>query len=180
MTLSKELTKREKIMIVILALVIIAVGWFKLLYEPTMAEIESLNSKMDSEQTEIEIRMPKIAKINSMKNELALLQADSNATTIPLYDNSKQIMNKISSITKNVDDFNINFQPDTTNGYIVEHPIRLAFSTDSYAKARKLIDALDQETFVNQISDLSIKTEKEDGEVSTRVSMLITFFDLKN
>ena len=180
MTLSKELTKREKIMIIVLALIIIAVGWLKLLYEPTMAEIASLDSQRNQEQTDIEMRIPKVAKIKSMKEELEILKADKNVTTIPLYDNSKPIMNTINSVMKGVSDYSIEFLPDKTNGYIVEHPIRLTYVTDTYANARKFFDRLDKETFVNQISDLSISTNDTKDGVTTSVSMLITFFDLKN
>lgn len=187
----KKLTKREKILLAVLLVVIIGVSWYKFIYEPVNGKIEKLNSDFNSEQTELTALTPKIQLKKEMQAAVEEIKASGSAERIPEYDNSKELMVALNKIMSTAKSYSIDFGEASQDDYIFIHKILLTFSTDTYKQARQIINRLTSETFVNQISDVIIVDESRNytarnakGETvtkvdeETRVNLTITFFEI--
>lgn len=187
----KKLSKREKILLAVLAVIIVVVCWYKFIYEPVNNQIAQLNSDQNAEQTDLLVLIPKIKQKNEMQAAVDEIKASGSVEKIPVYDNSKELMVALNKVMSTADSYSIDFGQADRDGYIFIHKILINFTTRGYKQARQIIDQLTTETFVNQISDVRFSNRSvtrnvinKKGETVTRteeetqVSLTITFFEI--
>lgn len=90
-------TTREKVLLVILAVLVIAVGYWKLILTPINDSIADLNAQTASEQDAILTNSARLSRMRQMQQELETLLADPDAKPLPDYDNL------ISDVTLDLD-----------------------------------------------------------------------------
>ena len=187
----KKLTKREKILLALLIVVIIGVSWYKFIYEPTTNKIDKLNRDRETEMSDLTALQPKIRQKKDMQAAVEKIKAQGDAEKIPVYDNSKELMVALNRVMSTAKSYSVDFGDASRDGYIFLHKLKLNFVTDGYRQARNLIQRLTTETFVNQISDISVSDNTKSltivnaqGESivrpynETNVSLTITFFEI--
>ena len=187
----KKLSKREKILLAVLVVVILVVCWYKFVYEPVNNQIAEYHSNLNAEQTELTTLLPKIKQKNDMKKAVEEIKASGSVEKIPVYDNSKEIMVALNKVMSKADSYTVDFGQADRDGYIFIHKILINFTTRGYKQARQIIDQLTTETFVNQISDIRFSNRSvtrnivnRNGEVASRteeetqVNLTITFFEI--
>ena len=185
--MNRAFTKREKVMLVILSLMIIGICYYKFLLEPINDQIEQYNQMAAGEQDIITQNMALIQKKKEMEQELEAIFAENpDPDPIPNYDNSGVLMVEIHSILEGTVDYTLSFSDTSllSGGYLLRRPLELEFSVDTYSQARSIINRLHDSKNINQISDLSItrvnrETKQIDEDADTiRVKMVITYFEL--
>lgn len=176
--MNRAFTNREKVLLVILAVLLIVIGYFKLILEPINNNIETYQADAAAEQDEILQNTVILTRMKQMQHELEEIYAADDAKPLPDFDNSEKLLVELNRILSASDDYSLSFsQVRRLDGdYIVCRPVSLSFHTDTYQAARALIDALAASDAINQISDLSMTMS--DGSDGVRVSLTITYFEL--
>lgn len=181
--MNRAFTTREKVMLVILALLMIGMGYYKLILEPINTGIEEYNTKASEEQDIITTNMMLVQKKKMMEAELTELFAQGDPTPIPSYDNVGVLIVELHSILDGTVDYSLSFSNTSylSGGYLVRRPIRLDFTAGDYAQARSIINRLHNSVNINQISDLdmTLVQNKDSEESNISVSMVITYFELE-
>ena len=90
--MNRELTKREKVLLLIFAVLLIAVGYYKLLLEPINNQIESYRSLTQEEQMQMDTAQLQAVRMQQMEAEIAQAKAAGIERTIPDYDNSAVLL----------------------------------------------------------------------------------------
>ena len=192
--MNRAFTTREKVLLVILAVLIIGIGYFKLLLEPINTSIENYRNMTASEQDEILVNTALLQKKKQMETELEELFASGDPTPIPVYDNSGNLLVELHRILDKSLDYSLNFSGVSTMDveYLVRRPVSLTFQTPTYAQARAIIDELHDSDNVNCISDLSMQInngsldytneiihwdEDDDSDYYITVSLVITYYE---
>ncbi len=181
--MNRAFTTREKVMLVTLAVLMIVIGYYKLILEPINTGIDEYNAKAAEEQDIITTNMMLVQKKKMMEAELETLFANGEPTPIPSYDNVGVVIVELHSILDGTVDYSLNFSNTAylSGGYLIRRPIRLDFTAGDYAQARSIINRLHNSVNINQISDLDISLVRDrelDGN-TVSVSMLITYFELE-
>lgn len=192
--MNRAFTTREKVLLVILAVLIIGIGYFKLLLEPINTSIENYQNMTASEQDEILVNTALLQKKKQMETELEELFASGDPTPIPVYDNSGKLLVELHRILDKSLDYSLNFSGVSTMDveYLVRRPVSLTFQASTYAQARTIIDELHDSDNVNCISDLSMQInngnldytneiihwdEDDDSDYYITVSLVITYYE---
>ncbi len=192
--MNRAFTTREKVLLVILAVLIIGIGYFKLLLEPINTSIENYRNITASEQDEILVNTALLQKKKQMETELEELFASGDPTPIPVYDNSGNLLVELHRILDKSLDYSLNFSGVSTMDveYLVRRPVSLTFQTPTYAQARAIINELHDSDNVNCISDLSMQInngnldytneiihwdEDDDSDYYITVSLVITYYE---
>ena len=170
-----EFTKREKVLLVFLGVLLLGLLYYKFLLTPINDKITSIQSDMASDQTLIDTSMPQMIKLNKMKTELETLKNSGDSQPLPEYDNSKKLMDELHLILSGASSYTLNFNSTTEADAIVRRPIVMSFTAGSYQAARAIIDRLHQSSYTNQIADLAFSTDDENG---VQVNLTITFYEL--
>ena len=119
--MNRAFTTREKVLLVILAVLIIGIGYFKLLLEPINTSIENYRNMTASEQDEILVNTALLQKKKQMETELEELFASGDPTPIPVYDNSGNLLVELHRILdKSLDKQEMNDLFD--NLFACQHP----------------------------------------------------------
>lgn len=170
-------TTREKVLLVILAVLVIAVGYWKLILTPINDSIADLNAQTVSEQDAILTNSARLSRMRQMQQELETLLADPDAKPLPDYDNSERLLVELNTILSGTD-YTLNFGntvPLEDGSAIMCRPITLTFEVSSYTSARAVLDALHDSQYVNLISDLRMDLEGR----TVQTSLSITYFELQ-
>ena len=170
-------TTREKVLLVILAVLVIAVGYWKLILTPINDSIADLNAQTASEQDAILTNSARLSRMRQMQQELETLLADPDAKPLPDYDNSERLLVELNTILSGTD-YTLNFGntvPLEDGSTIMCRPITLTFEVSSYTAARAVLDALHDSQYVNLISDLRMDLEGR----TVQTSLSITYFELQ-
>jgi hypothetical protein len=167
-------SKREKVMLVILAVIVIGLGYFKLILEPINNQVDSYASMSEEDQLGIESNTAIIQKIRQMNAAIEQVKADGGYLPIPSYDNSKELFNELYAILDGTLDYQLSFENVAEDSYVVLRPITMTYKSASYEDARAIIDELHDSSNLNQISDVIIINS--DGIYST--SLRVTYFEV--
>lgn len=176
--MNRELTFREKFMLLVLILIVIVLGYYKFILEPINEQIADYNENTSLEQMELVTELARASKMKKMEASLEKIRESGDAKPIPAYNNSKNLMVELNNILS----FSSTYSLDNTGGtstedYIVLRPISLEYRTSTYAQSRAIIDALCNSEYMNKISDLNITMASGNGR-GVQTTMVITFFEV--
>lgn len=192
--MNRAFTTREKVLLVILAVLIIGIGYFKLILEPINNNIENFQQLTAQEQDEILVNTTLVQKKKQMEAELEALFENGDPTPIPVYDNSVVLMKELHQILDKSSDYTLNFTGTSPMDveYLIRRPVNLTFRTKTYAQARAILNQLHDSENVNCISDLTIQTntgsrtneiifwdqvDEDDEDLPISVSLVITYYE---
>lgn len=175
--MKREFTTREKVLITMLAVLMISVGYFKLILTPINEKIAIYQDNMSQEQEEITQRLIVAADIKKMQTKIDEIMASGEAHAIPYYDNSTMLMLELHSILHNTDDYSLSFGNLTADEYMMLRPVSMSFKTNSYGEARQIIDALYASDNIMKITDVSINMNANNSS-GVSVSMNLTYYEL--
>ena len=190
--MNRAFTKREKVMLVILVVLIIGIGYFKFLLEPINAGIENYQQLEAMEQDQILLNATLVQQKHQMERELTELFDSGDPSPIPEYDNSASLLVELHKILDGSTEYTLNFTGTSPMdvAYLIRRPVNLTFRTASYSAARKIIDQLHDSSNINSISDLTIQfaadnsrvidwndSTEETAEYPIAVSLTITYYE---
>ena len=81
--MNRELTLREKVLLLILIVLVMVLGYFKLLYEPVSDRIARCREDTAQEQLALEQNAVKLAQMEKMEQALADIRAAGGSKAIP-------------------------------------------------------------------------------------------------
>lgn len=184
--IQKSLSKRDSVLLVLLALLALGLLYYFLVFRPTEEKITALQAQQTQVQSEIDILTTKMDLLVKMQNELPQLRA-GNKPVAP-FDNSKPVMQALNSIMAPSQEFNITFtvEEDAQGGPIVRRRVNIDFLCASYASAKAIIQDLGEVPFRCQISSATLGSGGGGAQVSgvgdlstdpIRGTVSITFFE---
>lgn len=176
--MKRELSRREKVLLLILAVLVIVIVYIKIVFEPINRQVETYQSAVAEEQLEIENDIIRFQNMKQMQSALREMKAEDKVREIPNYDNRNALMQELHQILSGTKEYAVDFSAETgRDGYIVLRPVELSFQTGTYAQARAVIDALGNSRNLNQISDVTINS-KSNQENTVQTTLTITYFEI--
>ena len=165
--MNRELTLREKVLLLILIVLVMVLGYFKLLYEPVSDRIARCREDTAQEQLALEQNAVRLAQMEKMEQALADIRAAGGSKAIPHFNNS-------------TGEYSLDFGDGTTQqGYIVLRPVSMTYRTSTYEQSRAIIDRLSASDNINRISDLSIRRdERSGGGQGYQTVLTVTYFEV--
>ena len=178
--MNRELTRREKTLLLVLIVVVLVAGYCKLILIPINDQISSYRLNMEAEQTELDANQGKMAQMQKMQKAIEEIKAAGEKRTIPQYDNSVKLMIELHEIMSDTLDYSLDCSAGTVQqDYIMLRPIVMTFRTSTYAQARQIVDRLCSSENISQISDMNMNTYTEGRNSGTvETTLVITYFEI--
>ncbi len=145
MSFSKQFTKREKALLVLLAVILLAACYYWFVQQPIATELQRIELEQGDAQTQQMALEAKAQRLEQMRAELALLYAQPGGLAeTPAYDNLQNIITQFNSILAGTSAYDLNFQPVEMpeEGNVVRRVISMNFTCGSYDTARQLVQRL--------------------------------------
>ena len=183
--LSRDFTTKEKVLIVILFVILIALAYYRFVHIPCKEAIESAHSQRDMYQTELLAVQKKEAQLRKMKEELdsiGELQANSRMES---YNNSKAELSLLNRILEETTDYSVTFANVTRNGDQIRRNFNLSFKTNSYDSVKNIISNLAESEYRCLIGDIKYSVslrQAEKGEDTKNAKEVngVYYFDVYN
>lgn len=152
--MNRELSKKEIILILVLAFFLLGLFYYQFVYK----DIENKKAMYDTANIddEILIEQTKLAQINKMKSEIEANKSNTSAGYVETYDNQKAEITALNDILSGAYTFNIGFDQAVSNDDAVRRNMNVTFSAASYSDAKKIITDLHDCKYRCLIRDLSI------------------------
>lgn len=178
MSLSKQFTLREKVLLVLLSLLLVGAAYFWLVHQPVEAAMSEISLAMEDADMERTVLQVKRQRLEDMKAELeGILSGTGSGVETPDYDNLQNVMVFLNGILANAGDYSLDFQSveQPEEGNIVRRVINMSFTCPSYADAVSVLTRLHDCAFRCQIGTLSLMPAdgQETGGGETRAAALL-------
>ena len=168
--LSRDFTLREKILLIVFCLILLALAYYRFVYVPCSDAIANARADRDMYQTELLSAMTKEAQLRRMKTELDSLGELQETSRMDSYNNSKAELSLLNSVLEAADKYSVSFASVTRDGDQIRRNFSLQFTTGSFDAAKQIIACLSESEYRCLIGDMQYtKTllRAEEGETFT-------------
>lgn len=166
--LSRDFTTREKVLILILALIIVALLYYWVVDCPVRNGIYEAKTQKEALQTELTAVNSKISGLKQMQEELDSLGSTGRAGYMASYNNSKAELAALNDILANTDEYVISFSDLTREGNLVRRKFSIQFTTNGYKAMEDTITKLENSEYRCRIGDLSCVADTSEEKVDLR------------
>lgn len=171
----RKLSTRERVLLLLLAVIAIVSGYILLFYLPTTQRIESLNAQITQSQELVAQLDAKLASQQQMENKLEQLSAqDAQVPYMPAYDNIQAVMTELHAILAGCQEYSLSFQSEQGEDHVFYRRVSIPFTCSSYEQAQEILQKLHDSTLRGLLEDVQI-SQQEDGTV--KASATIIFFE---
>ena len=187
MPLSKPFTRREKILLCLLGLILVGSTYYFAVHQPVERALQTLSVQQEDTQARITTLEETERYLNEMRAELETILSQPNPTATPKYDNLQQVMVFLNTTLSATDDYSLAFQPVEVpeDGSVVRRVIQMSFTCPSYEQTRSVVETLYHSIYRCQLSNLSLSSDTpgkkgQGGDLtvgSVRVDLTATFFE---
>lgn len=177
--MSRAFTTREKVMILILAILLIGVGYYFLVVKQTVEIRERNAAQLAEVQMQIDAQTAVLASNRSMEAQLEALGNRTELSVVASYDNVGNEVNALNAIMAKTTSYNLSFgQPELSNN-LVRRTVSMSFTTGTVDEAMNLVMELQDCPYRCEITDFSLSASLQaDGSVkSVTTTAKVTFFE---
>lgn len=188
MSLSKQFTKRERSLLLILTMVVLVAVYYLCIVQPVERTLAELQTQSEDLETSLILEQSKAQKLEEMTKELSKLLAQPAVSEIPQYNNLQQLILYLNTTLSSASEFDLNFQPVNLpdSGPIVRRVIEMSFTCPNYAAAETMLEELSRCPYRCQMGSLTIApglaAQQEQTQTlmnsPVKVSVALTFFEI--
>lgn len=178
--LMHRFTKREKVIIVILAIALVVGFYFMVIHYPVKTRLEEIELEKQQVDDETTVALAVAAQYKNMKTELEEIFAlpEDEITVMPEYDNKQTLIHYFNSVFADTAP-DLRFSGVKTKGSIASRTIGFNFTSPDYASAKDILRKLTGTGFRCLMQSVSLSPAEgsvEDDEL--RISGNIIFYEL--
>ena len=190
--LSYTLSKREKALLLILAIVIIGIAWFVLVFQRTTNEIYDLDSQIATIDTNVATASAKVGRMKAMEKAIDDYEAAGvSPKVVPSYDNMTPLMSELNGIMSKTAAYTLSFDAldfESSKDYVLRG-VTVDYSCDSLKAAEEVVGDLANGKFPCSIDSVSISDKTAGartrvtsvaGAAPVSASVHITFFEKRS
>lgn len=178
--LMHSFTKREKIVVFVLAIALVVGFYFLAIHYPVKTRLEEIElEKMDIEDQTV-VAEAVLANYNKMKNELEEIKSvpEEELTYMPEYDNKQTLIFYFYNVFAETSP-DLRFDTPKIEGNIASRTINFNFTADSYESAMEILRLLTGTGFRCLMQNLTVSPTNGDlSKDELRVSGNIVFYEL--
>ncbi len=162
--LNRNLTTREKMLVLLLSFILLALVYYKFVDEPVRRDIAAARNRQLELQDEIDLANLQLMQIRRMQEELAASNSEmggSLAARMPSYSSKKEEYDFLNSLLLEADDYYIGFSGISRDGEQVRRNFSLRFDAGSFESAENILRKLENSEIRCLIGDVNISTARE-------------------
>lgn len=179
--MKREFTPKEKVLLLILTLMILALGYYEFVYKATEANIAACQTRIAEIEDQNLYEMMKYSKMQKIEKELEKIKAGQDKTVpIPEYDNMKNLLAELNKLFAGTQLYNLSFSEPATSEPLVRREVNITFTTANYNAGLDVLKALGQFRYRCLLESVEVKSGEQINDPAVAVSFKVkaTFFEL--
>lgn len=156
--LAYSFSRREKVLLVILAILLIGVVWYTVVFRSANEQITAINAQISEVQNQTVADTAKIQQMDSMRQSIDSWKAQGGkGAVLPAYDNVQGVMLELNSVLSSTKSYSVSFDDlDRSGQGYVKRGVTMNFTTAGYDEARNVIAALESGAYPCSVDSVSI------------------------
>lgn len=175
--LSRDFTLRERILILLLALILVVLCYYQFVDKPVRTAIKSARAEAASIQTELDAVNAQVELVNKMQTELDTIQKSGLKSRMESYNNSKAELAMLNDVLSAATDYSISFSEVTRDGDQIRRAFTLQFVAPNYATMEQILSELAENPYRCLIGDISCSGTGQGLDIPVSASMTATFYE---
>ena len=157
--MSRDVTAKEKVLLVILVLIILGFCYYRFVDQPIRKNIAKADAEYSSLQKELTEANVKIRELQRMQDEIDEITAAGKYSYMPSYNNAKQEVELLNDILEGAaTKYSVAFTSVTRTKDQIRRDFKLEFTVPDHETARAIIDRLTGVDYRCLIGDCTTKT----------------------
>lgn len=158
--LSYTFSKREKVLLLVLALILIGLVWYMLVWQGTTNEKMRIDAEIAEAEAQTLVANNKVAKLATMQDAIAAQKkAGAKPASLPEYDNTTALMAELNKILGSTKDYRLAFDDlDFSSEGVVARGVTITFGCDSIEAGRAVMTQLESGPFACTIDSATISS----------------------
>ncbi len=179
--LSREFSPREKVLLVVLGVIILAAVYYLVIFQPVTERTKAAEANAQDLETRLVALNAKVAQIQKMQKSIEEYTDNGHIISImPSYNAGKQELVFLNSTLAASNDYYVGFTNITREGNQIRREFSLKFTVDRYSEAEDIMNVLEHSDLRCLISDFTVKPVEQEamldnGEVEA--SCVATFYE---
>jgi len=179
MMLSRKFTTRERVLLLILAVILLAELYYLLVHQRVEREFAEAQARTETATVSYEFESARAERKREMqeKNEKARKE---NARPLPEYDNSTNVVAYLNGVMAATGEYNLVFNTVNFSEYAAVRPINMSFSCPGYSAVKDIVAQLENGPYYCEVTGLSMSTERGIGDMTgemVSVQMTAVFYE---
>ena len=174
-------SKREKALLVMLAVLAIVILWYRFVFSAIHEQIAAIDSQIATVQDEMVVSQAQVSSLNNMRSVVEDYQAQGIAPVLlPSFDNTQNLMAFLHGVLAGTRNYSISFDMPALNegDGTIHRTGAVSFDVGSYAEARSVTEAIARGPYPCTIDSLGIMgSANRSSGGSFTVNARVTFFE---
>ena len=156
--MSRDVTAKEKVLLVILVLIILGFCYYRFVDQPIRKNLAKADAEYSSLQKELTEASVKIRELQRMQDEIDEITAAGKYSYMPSYNNAKQEVELLNNILEGAaTQYSVSFTSVTRTKDQIRRDFKLDFTVPDHETARAIIDQLTVVDYRCLIGDCTTK-----------------------
>ena len=177
--LTYTFSRREKFLLLILAIVLVAIAWFVFVFQRSSDEVIRLDGEIATTQAQITAASTRVDKMHNMQAVIDKYKgAGIEPSVIPAFDNMTNLMSELNRIMAAADAYVMTFDvldAESSADYVLRG-VRIDYSCGTSAQAEAIVRALSNGKYPCSIDSLAI-VDSSTGSSGVSASVHVTFYE---
>lgn len=170
--LRREFTWKEKLLLVLLALLLLGGLYYFAVDRPVRSELSKAQAKLGTLEKERLSLQKKKQSLTKMQKELDYLEKDSTLAAMGSYNNLEAELAELNDILTLAQKYDIDFTKTTREGNLIRKYFTISCSTNDYQDAEALIEGLYNFPYRCMISDIKVSSEEKGKDLQDSMVLL--------
>ena len=177
--MTREFTNREKVLLLILSLVLVALLYYQFIDQPVRRQLEAAQADADMLSIQVQAVEAKLKDMRRMQTEMDDLISSGAVSEMGSYNNSKEEMAILNDVLQHTQQYSISFADVTRDGDQIRRNFTLLFAVNDYASMEKVIKELADSDCRCLIGDVQCSqgTKRDQKTDFITVNATATFFE---
>lgn len=174
--LMKDFNVTERILLVILGILIVAVAYYYLVYLAVADDLAAARAERDSLETELIGVQTRLGQLNRMNSEIGSMEFGPKTSRMESYNNSKAEIALLNDILTAANQYSISFSGVTRDGDQIRRSFQLNFTANSFDMAERILSRLTHSTCRCLVGDVNCSFANDNSGAVT-LSLVATFYE---
>lgn len=178
--LSRKFTTREKILLLVLALVLLAEVYYLFVHQKVQRDKAEARSRIETATVSYEIESERAAKKRDMLEKIQKAGKDSSVHPLPDYDNSTDVVAYLNGVMASAEEYNLVFNAVEFSNYVALRSINMSYSCLGYPAVRDIVGQLENGPYYCEVTGLSMSAENGISDITDKnvsVQMTAVFYE---
>ena len=174
--LSRDFTTREKILLLILVIILLALSYYRFVDVPVREGIEAAKAEQETSRIELAVVNKKIESLERMKTELDEIIARKEVAYMPSYNNAKNVNRLLNDVLSGLE-YVVTYTNLTRDGNQIRRNVSIQFTSPDYTAMETVLRSLAESEYRCLVDDLrgTVTTQRNDEAIT--VNLTSTFYE---